>query len=276
MLRCWCQWDKYSGSGWVSEPFPWQAMQLANKLSTFWKSFSQSSCNNTLVFFSGSTLWVWTIWNTLSVLVACCISIGDIALGTHCSFGPRLCHICEPLQPPSLSHPSLMNILPFPLLPLPLPTSTPFPYRHYSASIILMAGFPDQYSIWLATVPGAANFAFTIIGLLLVQRLSRRKLLIGSVSGTIVGFLLLILCGELKVYILCWLATTHMYMNRICSLSPFGHRDIATLPVLLLVVQLVYLEMYEDLKMHGWRKLHPPAVLALQTNQVSLTTDLPL
>ena len=54
-----------------------------------------------------------------------------------------------------------------------------------------MAGFSDQDSIWLATVPAAANFAFTIVGLVLVERLGRRKLLLGSVSGTIVGFLLL-------------------------------------------------------------------------------------
>lgn len=63
--------------------------------------------------------------------------------------------------------------------------------RYYSASIIQMAGFSDQDSIWLATVPAAANFVFTIVGLLLVERLGRRKLLIGSVSGTIFGFLLL-------------------------------------------------------------------------------------
>lgn len=64
-------------------------------------------------------------------------------------------------------------------------------YRYYSASIIQMAGFSDQDAIWLATVPAAANFFFTIVGLLLIDRLGRRKLLIGSVSGTIFGFLLL-------------------------------------------------------------------------------------
>ena len=64
-------------------------------------------------------------------------------------------------------------------------------FRYYSASIIQMAGFSDQDSIWLATVPAAANFIFTIVGLLLVERIGRRKLLIGSVSGTIFGFLLL-------------------------------------------------------------------------------------
>ena len=54
-----------------------------------------------------------------------------------------------------------------------------------------MAGFSDQAAIWLATVPGASNFIFTIVGLALVDRLGRRKLLIGSVLGTIFAFLLL-------------------------------------------------------------------------------------
>ena len=54
-----------------------------------------------------------------------------------------------------------------------------------------MAGFATQDAIWLSTVPGFANFIFTIVGLVLVDRLGRRKLLIGSVSGTIFAFLLL-------------------------------------------------------------------------------------
>lgn len=54
-----------------------------------------------------------------------------------------------------------------------------------------MAGFSDQNAIWLATVPGFANFIFTGVGLLLVDRLGRRKLLIGSITGTIIGFGLL-------------------------------------------------------------------------------------
>lgn len=69
--------------------------------------------------------------------------------------------------------------------------SNSFPHRYYSASIIQMAGFSDQSAIWLATVPGGSNFIFTIVGLLLVDRLGRRKLLIGSVCGIIFGFLLL-------------------------------------------------------------------------------------
>ncbi len=64
-------------------------------------------------------------------------------------------------------------------------------YRYYSASIFEMAGFSDQNAIWLAVVPGFTNFLFTIVGLLLVDRLGRRKLLIGSISGTIIGFALL-------------------------------------------------------------------------------------
>ena len=64
-------------------------------------------------------------------------------------------------------------------------------YRYYSASIIQMAGFSDRSSIWLATIPGGANFLFTIVGLLLVDRMGRRKLLIGSMSGVIFSFALL-------------------------------------------------------------------------------------
>jgi len=54
-----------------------------------------------------------------------------------------------------------------------------------------MAGFSDQNSIWLATIPGGANFLFTIVGLVLVDRVGRRKLLIGSVTGVIFSFVLL-------------------------------------------------------------------------------------
>lgn len=75
------------------------------------------------------------------------------------------------------------------LITVLFPPSSPF--RYYSASIIQMAGFPDRSAIWLATVPGTSNFVFTILGLLLVDRLGRRKLLIGSVTGTIFSFVFL-------------------------------------------------------------------------------------
>lgn len=56
-----------------------------------------------------------------------------------------------------------------------------------------MAGFSDRDAIWLATVPGGANFLFTIVGLLLVDRIGRRKLLIASICGVIFSILLLAL-----------------------------------------------------------------------------------
>lgn len=64
-------------------------------------------------------------------------------------------------------------------------------FRYYSASIIEMAGFSDNSAIWLSTIPAFGNFIFTIVGLLLVDRLGRRKLLIGSLVGVVFGFLLL-------------------------------------------------------------------------------------
>lgn len=54
-----------------------------------------------------------------------------------------------------------------------------------------MAGFSDRDSIWLATIPGGTNFLFTIVGLLLVDRIGRRTLLIASVCGVIVSLLVL-------------------------------------------------------------------------------------
>ena len=55
-----------------------------------------------------------------------------------------------------------------------------------------MAGFSDEYSIWLAAVPAFGNFAFTLVGLAVVDRIGRRKLLLVSNAGFIFGFLLLV------------------------------------------------------------------------------------
>ena len=63
--------------------------------------------------------------------------------------------------------------------------------RYYGASILQMAGFSDQDAIWLATIPGGTNFVFTIVGLVLVDRIGRRKLLIGSICGVIFSMILL-------------------------------------------------------------------------------------
>ena len=54
-----------------------------------------------------------------------------------------------------------------------------------------MAGFTDNGSIWLACIPAFGNFIFTVVGLLLVDRIGRRKLLIGSLVGVVIGLLLL-------------------------------------------------------------------------------------
>ena len=54
-----------------------------------------------------------------------------------------------------------------------------------------MAGFSENNAIWLATIPAFGNFIFTVVGLFLVDRVGRRKLLIGSLIGVVIGFLLL-------------------------------------------------------------------------------------
>ena len=54
-----------------------------------------------------------------------------------------------------------------------------------------MAGFSDGDAIWLAAIPAFGNFVFTVVGLLLVDRIGRRKLLIGSEAGVIISLALL-------------------------------------------------------------------------------------
>ena len=54
-----------------------------------------------------------------------------------------------------------------------------------------MAGFDEKKAIWFASIPGGANFIFTLVGLLLVDRIGRRKLLISSVCCVIFSLLLL-------------------------------------------------------------------------------------
>ncbi|XP_003737234.1 proton myo-inositol cotransporter [Galendromus occidentalis] len=57
---------------------------------------------------------------------------------------------------------------------------------YYSASIIEMAGFRDQsQAIWLSAGVAFINFAFTIVGVLLVERVGRRTLTLSSLLGVI-------------------------------------------------------------------------------------------
>ena len=56
--------------------------------------------------------------------------------------------------------------------------------RYYSATIIKMSGVENtSTAIWLASVTAFVNFAFTFIGLFLVDRVGRRPLTLGSLSG---------------------------------------------------------------------------------------------
>ena len=59
-----------------------------------------------------------------------------------------------------------------------------FSSRYYNATIIQMAGIQsDQLAIWLAAVVAFSNFMFSIVGVWLVERVGRRKLLLGSLAG---------------------------------------------------------------------------------------------
>ena len=61
-----------------------------------------------------------------------------------------------------------------------------FYFRYYSATIIKMSGVRDESSaIWLAAGTAFINFIFTVVALFLVERLGRRKLIIGSLAGKI-------------------------------------------------------------------------------------------
>uniref|UniRef100_UPI003AAC6B62 proton myo-inositol cotransporter-like isoform X2 n=1 Tax=Centroberyx gerrardi TaxID=166262 RepID=UPI003AAC6B62 len=69
---------------------------------------------------------------------------------------------------------------------------------YYSATILQMSGVrDDKQAIWLASATAAINFLFTLVGVWLVERVGRRKLTLGSISGSglsltvlAVGFLL--------------------------------------------------------------------------------------
>ena len=60
---------------------------------------------------------------------------------------------------------------------------------YYSASIMAMTGLPDTTSIWMAAVTSSFNFLFTILGIYLVTKCSRRFLLFTSISVVIMSLL---------------------------------------------------------------------------------------
>lgn len=49
----------------------------------------------------------------------------------------------------------------------------------------------EDMAIWLAAAIGFGNFIFTIVGLVLVEKLGRRKLLLGSLAGVILSLFLI-------------------------------------------------------------------------------------
>ncbi|KXJ09304.1 proton myo-inositol cotransporter [Exaiptasia diaphana] len=54
---------------------------------------------------------------------------------------------------------------------------------YYSATIIVMSGIgTDNLAIWLAAAVAFGNFLFTIVGMFLVEKIGRRKLLLGSLA----------------------------------------------------------------------------------------------
>eukprot|EP00731_Ephydatia_muelleri_P012140 Em0006g1034a len=69
---------------------------------------------------------------------------------------------------------------------------------YYTASIIEMAGYEDNDAIWLSVIPGFSNFFFTLVGLVLVDRLGRRKLWFISNAGLVLGLTMLIAAFLLK------------------------------------------------------------------------------
>jgi len=60
---------------------------------------------------------------------------------------------------------------------------------YYSASILVMAGLPEDTSIWLASLTAAINFIFCVLGLFLISRLSRRTLLFTSIVTVVTALL---------------------------------------------------------------------------------------
>ncbi|XP_075993818.1 proton myo-inositol cotransporter-like [Genypterus blacodes] len=63
---------------------------------------------------------------------------------------------------------------------------------YYSATILQMSGVRDvNQAIWLSAATSATNFAFTLVGVWLVDRVGRRKLTLWSLCGTALSLALL-------------------------------------------------------------------------------------
>lgn len=69
---------------------------------------------------------------------------------------------------------------------------------YYAATIIQMSGVGNKNeAVWMASITAMVNFITTFLGIYLVDRLGRRKLTLGSLTGVIIS--LLILSGGFKM-----------------------------------------------------------------------------
>uniref|UniRef100_A0A7M4F8S5 Solute carrier family 2 member 13 n=1 Tax=Crocodylus porosus TaxID=8502 RepID=A0A7M4F8S5_CROPO len=63
---------------------------------------------------------------------------------------------------------------------------------YYSATILQMSGVQDdRLAIWLAALTAFINFIFTLVGVWLVEKMGRRKLTLGSLTGTGIALIIL-------------------------------------------------------------------------------------
>ncbi|UXI19877.1 mannose-1-phosphate guanyltransferase beta [Sarcoptes scabiei] len=63
---------------------------------------------------------------------------------------------------------------------------------YYSATIIQMSGVTDKSTaVWLSALTASINFIFSFVGLVLVERLGRRRLTLSSLFGVIISLLIL-------------------------------------------------------------------------------------
>eukprot|EP00090_Calanus_glacialis_P009982 TRINITY_DN18364_c0_g1_i1.p1 TRINITY_DN18364_c0_g1~~TRINITY_DN18364_c0_g1_i1.p1 ORF type:complete len:224 (+),score=44.23 TRINITY_DN18364_c0_g1_i1:79-672(+) len=103
-----------------------------------------------------------------------------------------------------------------------------------------MAGVPDTTSIWLSSVTSSFNFLGTLVGLMLVAKLSRRSLLFSSMAMVVISLLAI--------------SASFQYI----SLHPSGN----TGPVLALLSMCLYLAGFAPgLGTLPWTinsELHPP------------------
>ncbi|CAL1532975.1 unnamed protein product [Lymnaea stagnalis] len=72
---------------------------------------------------------------------------------------------------------------------------------YYSATIIKMSGVSNQQTaIWLAALTAGINFLFTIVGVWLVEKIGRKKLIMGSLTGVIVSLVVLAVAFQLAAF----------------------------------------------------------------------------